>query len=577
MLKNILAAVLLVLLPAAASAAQKPNIVFLICDDLGYGDIHCLQADPGETNNLYLEKPERLLAQLEKDISGGRSTLGAASEHDVDEIVLWKTTAKQVSTQPKAKRPNILFIIADDQSPFDLKTYNSSSTLDTPVIDRLAAEGLVFDGAYHMGSFSGAVCSPSRHMIMTGRTVWHLGGRRTANRSERQRQAAVKGKLADNSMAAIFNRAGYDTMRTCKKGNSFAGANAKFTVVHDATKRGGTAESGSEWHADQVLNYLEQRDTTKDEDPFLIYLGFSHPHDPRTGPDDLLKKYAAVNHKDKDNPPLLNSKSPALPTNYLPGHPFPDGHPNLRDEVSVSGVWKRRDEATIRNEIGRQYACSDNIDIQIDRVLKKLADMGELDNTYVIYTADHGMAIGRHGLQGKQNLYEHTWRVPFIVKGPGVKPGRVQGNIYLLDVLGTMCDLANVEPPDSLESKSFLPIIEGKKKTTRDVLYGVYCGGTKPGMRSVRKGDWKLIKYDALDGEVRETQLFNLKENPHEYLQQHHAADVIKLTGAKPEPHQVDLAEDPKYAAKLAEMEALLLAEMKRLDDPYRLWNQPAE
>lgn len=106
--------------------------------------------------------------------------------------------------------------------------------------------------------------------------------------------------------------------------------------------------------------------------------------DPRTGPDDLLEKYAAVNHKDKDNPPLLNSKSPALPTNYLPGHPFPDGHPNLRDEVSVSGVWKRRDEATIRNEIGRQYACSDNIDIQIDRVLKKLADMGELDNTYVI-------------------------------------------------------------------------------------------------------------------------------------------------------------------------------------------------
>jgi arylsulfatase A-like enzyme len=95
----------------------------------------------------------------------------------------------------------------------------------------------------------------------------------------------------------------------------------------------------------------------------------------------------------------------------------------LRDEEKVSGVWKNRDEATIRNELGRQYACSENIDIQIDSVLKKLEAMGELDNTYIIYTADHGMAIGRHGLQGKQNLYEHTWRVPFIIKGTGIEAG----------------------------------------------------------------------------------------------------------------------------------------------------------
>ena len=76
--------------------------------------------------------------------------------------------------------------------------------------------------------------------------------------------------------------------------------------------------------------------------------------------------------------------------------------------------------------------------------------MGELDNTYIFYTADHGMAIGRHGLQGKQNLYEHTWRVPFIVKGPGIKPGsRVEGNIYLLDVLATLCDLAGIPAPET--------------------------------------------------------------------------------------------------------------------------------
>ncbi len=479
-----------------------------------------------------------------------------------------------------ADRPNILFILADDQSPFDLKTYNAASTIDTPVLERLAAEGMVFDGAYHMGSWSGAVCTPSRHMIMTGRSVWHVRGKQ---RNRRGTPDGVGGPLADlvelanQSMPAIFNRAGYDTMRTCKNGNSFEGANKRFTVRRDGSRRGGTPETGSAWHGQQVLDYLNERDDSGDTDPFLIYFGFSHPHDTRDGTPELLAKYGAVNHTDRDSLPQIHEKTPELPVNYLPAHPFHHGHPGLRDEVSVKGVWEKRDEATIRNEIGREYACSENIDIQIGRVLDKLEAMGELENTYVFYTADHGMAIGRHGLQGKQNLYQHTWRVPFIAKGPGIKPGsRAIGNIYLMDVLGTICDLTGINPPEKIESTSFRSVLEGKQQTIRDTLYGVYCGGTKPGMRSLRRGDWKLIKYDVLDGEVRETQLFNLEENPHEFLAQHADPQVVSLLGHKPEPHQVNLADDPKYADKLAEMESLLLAEMKRLDDPYRLWDQPS-
>lgn len=484
------------------------------------------------------------------------------------------------------KRPNILFIIADDQSPFDFKTYDPKSILDAPNIERLAREGMVFDQAYHMGSMSGAVCSPSRRMIMSGRTVWHLEG--TGSRPNKKQQNR-KGKgagsqdaagenLLQNTLPAVFNRAGYDTMRTCKNGNSYAAANKLFTVVHDATKRGGTAETGSAWHGEQVLNYLNERERTKDVDPFLIYFGFSHPHDTRDGTPELNKKYGAVNHTDKNSLPPANSKQPALPPNYLPAHPFHHGHPGLRDEVKVSGVWENRDERTIRNERGRQFACSENIDIQVGRVLKKLEAMGELDNTYIFYTADHGMAIGRHGLQGKQNLYEHTWRVPMFVKGPGIKPGsRVKGNIYLLDTLQTLCDLAGVKAPATAQGKSFKPVLFGERETTRDALYGVYCGGTKPGMRSVRKGDWKLIKYDVMDGKVRETQLFNLRENPEEFLKQHHDPAVVALTGVQPKAYQVNLADDPKHAAKLKEMEALLLSEMKRLEDPYRLWDQAAK
>jgi len=454
------------------------------------------------------------------------------------------------------KRPNILFILVDDQSPFDLKMYNPKSTLETPNLDKLAAQGVVFDGAYHMGSSSGAVCTPSRHMIMCGRSVWHLPVSPWAAKTSPP-------QLEQQTIPAVFNRAGYATMRTCKQGNSYEAANKLFTVRKDASKRGGTAESGSAWHAEQVLNYLNDREAAKDTKPFLIDFGFSHPHDTRDGTPELLAKYGATNHTDKASLPSLHSLQPPLPSNHLLKHPFNNSDMNVRDEVAVSGVWGNRDEASIRNEIGRQYACSDNIDIQIGRVLKKLEETGELDNTYIIYTADHGIAIGHHGLMGKQNLYQHCWRVPFIVKGPGIAAGRrVEGNIYLLDLLATLCDLAGIQPPKTNEGTSFKPVLTGEKQAMREVLFGAYSGGSKPGMRSVKQGDWKLIQYESADGTSKHTQLFNLAENPDELLPEH----------GKP-----NLADDPKRAAKLTEMKKLLLSEMRRLDDPWRFSDQPGD
>jgi choline-sulfatase len=475
------------------------------------------------------------------------------------------------------KRPNILFIIADDQSPFDFKFYNPRSALDSPVLEKLATEGMVIDGAYQMGSWVGGVCTASRHMIMSGRTLWHVPDKagRIMN-PHVNNPKMVPPDLVNYTLPAVFNRAGYDTMRTCKNGNSYEAANKLFQVRHDGTRREGTDERGSAWHAEQVLDYLNNRESAKDTDPFLIYFGFSHPHDTRDGKPGLLAKYGALNHTDKETIPPANPKQPPLPVNYLPAHPFDHGHTTVRDEVGVEGVWKRRDERTIRNEIGREFACSENIDIQIGRVLEKLGKMGELDNTYIIYTADHGMAIGRHGLQGKQNLYEHTWRIPFIVKGPGIKAGsRAQGNIYLLDVLSTVSDLAGIKAPVTTEGISFRPVLEGRKQSIREVMHGVYCGGGRPGSRCVRKGDWKLTQYEVAKTGVQHTQLFNLKENPHEFMKEHHAPAVKALSSARPEPGQVNLASDPKHAAKLKEMQEVLLAEMRRHDDPYRLWNQP--
>ena len=175
---------------------------------------------------------------------------------------------------------------------------------------------MVFDGAYHMGAWAGGVCTPSRHMIMSGRTLWHIPDKSRFGRNPNaSNPRLVPPDLADFTMAAVFNRAGYDTMRTCKRGNSYEAASARFTVRHDASKRGDTDETGSAWHAERVLDYLDDRKRRRDTDPFLIYFGFSHPHDPRNGKPELLHKYGAVNHTDKSRPPTLNPKAPALPSN----------------------------------------------------------------------------------------------------------------------------------------------------------------------------------------------------------------------------------------------------------------------
>ena len=142
-----------------------------------------------------------------------------------------------------------------------------------------------------------------------------------------------------------------------------------------------------------------------------------------------------------------------------------------RDGSPVSGAWERRDERTIRNEPGRKFACSENLDTPIDRGLKRLEAMGELGNTTIFYTAAHGIAIGRHGLQGKLNLYQHSWRLPFVVKGPVIRPGsRAEGNLYLPDALATLCDLAGVPAPATGEGVSFRPFLEGRRPAARHPL-----------------------------------------------------------------------------------------------------------
>jgi len=122
--------------------------------------------------------------------------------------------------------------------------------------------------------------------------------------------------------------------------------------------------TGSQWHGDRVVEFLARRGKADgsgrgraNRKPFLIYMGFSHPHDPRNAPEDLARKYGASNQGPGKT---VNPKSPPLPINYLPAHPFHHGHPNLRDEVKVQGVLKRRDPPASRTSTTRSGGRSSN-------------------------------------------------------------------------------------------------------------------------------------------------------------------------------------------------------------------------
>ena len=484
-----------------------------------------------------------------------------------------------VNLNCQEKQPNILFIISDDQDAETLDVYAQNSC-DTPVIDNLSKSGISFTSAYHMGAYRAAVCTPSRIMLMTGRNLWETDGYNInypplnyVHDFKKNYSKITPESPEYYSMPAIFKRAGYYTFRTSKRGNSFEGANLLFEERYDRTNREGDDLNGNAWHAQKVIDYIEKRtNNNATKKPFLIYLGFSHPHDPRRGKIDLLKKYGA---QSPGIPKKLNNKLPPLPVNYLPNHPFPHGHQDVRDENLVEGVMTQRNEIVIRNEKGKDYACIEDMDYQIGRVIEALKLSGEIDNTYIFFTSDHGIAIGKHGLIGKQNLYEHSWRIPLIVTGPKIKKNKkIKGNIYLSDILPTLCEIAGIDIPKTVDGKSFNSILEGKRKKIRDVMYGAYSGGTKPGIRAIKKNNWKLIKYDVMNGNIQKNQLFNLKNNPNELLIEHHRRDVVEATGNNPKNYQVNLAHDPKFKRKLKKMEKLLFEKMVNVGDPYKFWNQ---
>ncbi len=395
-------------------------------------------------------------------------------------------------------RPNILFIFTDDQR-YDAVRALGTRDLHTPNMDALVRSGVTFTHASIMGSTMPAVCCPSRAMLMSGRSLFHaptdLAGVPTFPEVLRDAGYATFGTGKWHNERESFARSFTDG------GSIFFGgmSNHLEVPVYDFDPAGryekGAHHIGkrfsSELFTDEAIAFLQRRPRTA---PFMMYVSYTAPHDPRMAP----QRYER----------LYDRATLSLPPNILPEHPFDNGELTIRDEQLAP--WPRTLDV-IREHVGAYYAMISHLDDQLGRLLRALAASGQAHNTLIVFASDNGLAVGQHGLMGKQSLYDHSVRVPLVFSGVGLPRGERRETLcYLMDIMPTLCEMAQVACPADVEGRSLVPALADPHHQVRETLFYAY----RTQQRAVRDATHKLIEYQV--NGTRTTQLFDLANDPWE-------------------------------------------------------------
>lgn len=236
-----------------------------------------------------------------------------------------------------------------------------------------------------------------------------------------------------------------------------------------------------------------------------MHVNFTAPHDPLLLPPGYEVLY------DPANIPL--------PANFLPEHPFDHGNRGGRDEVLLP---RPRTKEVIRADLAAYYAVISHMDEQIGRIIAAIDASNQTESTIIVFASDHGLAMGSHGLRGKQNMYEHTIRVPMIFAGPSIPQGKeFKGHAYLRDIFPTLLELSGL-PPIGCDGKSQMPVMRGEVTS----LYEFTIGYFRNSQRMIRNDRWKLIEYPL----INKTQLFDLQ---HDSFEQYDLAHLPEHTALR--------------------------------------------
>jgi arylsulfatase A-like enzyme len=376
----------------------------------------------------------------------------------------------------QSKRPNILILYGDDQRADTIGAWGNRY-IDTPNLDRLARRGVSYRSCYNQGGHQPAVCVASRAMLMSGKSLW---------------RATAKDGLSGPLMPERFAEAGYRTFFTGKWHNGAETLNRSFQsggLVHlggmgpqiqpklqnfGSNRNEARDGRATPLFANSLQDYLKS--SVNDQKPFFAYCAFTAPHDPREARPEDSKRY--------------QSREVPLPRPWFPAPQADNGELLIRDEMVVPAPRTREQ---CKKELADYYGLITELDENIGRILKTLEDQSQLDNTIVVFAADNGLAMGAHGLMGKQSMYEHSIRVPLMMAGPGIKARTESKPVYLYELYSRLCQAVDLSVPSQVE-KPGAP------------MYFAY----RDFQRAVRMGSRKMA------WSAKTIEQFDLAKDPHE-------------------------------------------------------------
>ena len=415
-------------------------------------------------------------------------------------------------------RPNIVIVMADQLAPQFTGAYGHK-VAKTPHLDALAARGMRFDAAY----CNSPLCAPSRYAFMSGQLISRIAAYDNASEF----------KATVPTFAHYLRTLGY---RTCLSGKMhFVGPDQKHGFqervttdiypsdfawtpdweAHDeridkwyhnmqTVKESGLAQATFQIDYDDEVGFAARRwlfDRARDRaagdrTPFAMVASFIHPHDPYVARPEWWNLYSDDEIEMPTFVPPLEEQDPFSR--------------RLMDGIEASHVPLTEDE--VRRARRAYLANVSFFDSKVGEIVRTLEEAGEIDNTVVIVTADHGDMLGERGLWYKMNFFEHSARVPLVMAGPGVVHGTAPNACSLIDVLPTLIEIAGGDDTtlgEPVDGRSLMPLARGETDPVDEAI-GEYCAEMTPyPVFMIRRGRYKYIHCDP-----DPPQLYDLAEDP---------------------------------------------------------------
>lgn len=413
-------------------------------------------------------------------------------------VLPWVGTSAVANSHQSIDNPNIILLLADDLHFRALGCYGNQE-IHTPNLDRLSEEGMRFTNCH----VSNPICSPSRAALLTGQYGFQNGSTYFNHRTN------------DDSpkMPALLAQQGYETSFTGKWHNNGRPFSHGFTKIKNTFLGGmnnydsiavvnGQHDSPYEIHRNPTEVFTEGAlELLQDaSNPYLLMYSLTSPHDPRTAPPEYESLY--------------DTRSVSVPENFMSNPVFDPGTLNIRDEKLLRRPLNQNE---LKREIARYYAMITHLDSQIGLILAYLERSGQIDNTYIVFASDNGLALGAHGLLGKQTMYEEGIRVPLIIKGPGIAAGSECNALTdLMDLAPTFTALSGGKVPDSMNGINLSPYLQQESNVEdREYIYAHYDerdsrDGAIPMFRMVKDKRYKFIQHLNSDRQ----ELFDLENDP---------------------------------------------------------------